>query len=220
MCDPIDGEWTAADDAIEEVREIRRQISARFDHDPVKLVAHYMERQKRHGDRLVDLEGLRKRNSATSMRASTARGEALDRWRARSRTTWMNLPQAESAEHCPWLRMRMANGWYQPRRVKRTRPPASRCGSPALRAPSSAVIVSAAPAGVPRRVAAIAPRYKCAKPLAGPPQRNVLRGPVRFEMTGSRPGGSPGRRERFDRQLGGLAPATGNRLKRRTGPPS
>lgn len=54
MCDPIDEEWTAADDAIEEVREIRRQISARFDHDPVKLVEHYMERQKRHGDRLID----------------------------------------------------------------------------------------------------------------------------------------------------------------------
>ena len=45
--------WTAVDDAVEEVREIRRQISARFDHDPVKLVEHYMERQKRHGDRLI-----------------------------------------------------------------------------------------------------------------------------------------------------------------------
>lgn len=46
--------WTAADDAVEEVREIRRKISARFNHDPVKLVEHYIERQKRHGDRLVD----------------------------------------------------------------------------------------------------------------------------------------------------------------------
>jgi hypothetical protein len=35
MKDSIDERWTAADDAIEEVREIRRRISARFDHDPV-----------------------------------------------------------------------------------------------------------------------------------------------------------------------------------------
>lgn len=55
---------TAVDDAVEEVRKVRRQISARFDHDPVKLVEHYMERQKRHGDRLVDLETFRKENSA------------------------------------------------------------------------------------------------------------------------------------------------------------
>ncbi|HEU4882406.1 MAG TPA: hypothetical protein VFT45_09185 [Longimicrobium sp.] len=54
MCDPIDDEWTAVDDAVEEVRKIRKQISARFDHDPVKLVEHYMERQKRYGDRLID----------------------------------------------------------------------------------------------------------------------------------------------------------------------
>lgn len=54
MCDPIDEEWTEADEVIEEVREIRRQISARFDHDPVKLVEHYIELQKRHADRLVD----------------------------------------------------------------------------------------------------------------------------------------------------------------------
>lgn len=53
MCDPIDEGWTAADDAIEEVREIRRQISARFDDDPVKLGAFLMESQKRHVGRLV-----------------------------------------------------------------------------------------------------------------------------------------------------------------------
>lgn len=65
MVEPVEEPWTEADDVIEEVREIRRQISARFDHDPVKLVEHYMERQKRHGDRLIDLETLRKRKSAT-----------------------------------------------------------------------------------------------------------------------------------------------------------
>jgi hypothetical protein len=41
-----DEEWTAADDAIEEVWEIRRQIWARFDNDPEKLMAHYIERDK------------------------------------------------------------------------------------------------------------------------------------------------------------------------------
>ncbi|HEX2208706.1 MAG TPA: hypothetical protein VHG93_13550 [Longimicrobium sp.] len=53
MMDPDDAPWTAADDAIEEVREIRRRISARFDNDPGKLADHYMELQKRHADRLV-----------------------------------------------------------------------------------------------------------------------------------------------------------------------
>jgi hypothetical protein len=31
------------DPVIDEVREIRRQISAEFDHDPRRLMAHYME---------------------------------------------------------------------------------------------------------------------------------------------------------------------------------
>jgi hypothetical protein len=29
-------EWTAADDAVEEVREVRRQLWERFDNDPVE----------------------------------------------------------------------------------------------------------------------------------------------------------------------------------------
>jgi hypothetical protein len=53
MCDPIHESWTEADDIIEEVPEIRRQISARFDDDPVKLGEFLMESQKRHGERLV-----------------------------------------------------------------------------------------------------------------------------------------------------------------------
>ena len=51
-------------DVIEEVREIRRHISARFGDDPVKLGEHYMELQKRHADRLVDPETIRNRKSA------------------------------------------------------------------------------------------------------------------------------------------------------------
>jgi hypothetical protein len=42
------------DPVIEEVREIRQRISARFGHDPTRLVAYYMEFQERHRDRLID----------------------------------------------------------------------------------------------------------------------------------------------------------------------
>jgi hypothetical protein len=36
-------EWNAADDAVEEVRQIRRQLWARFDNDPAKLIAYLQE---------------------------------------------------------------------------------------------------------------------------------------------------------------------------------
>ncbi|HYR10071.1 MAG TPA: hypothetical protein VEQ60_20025 [Longimicrobium sp.] len=39
---------------IEEVREIRRQISARYDNDLDKLFDHYMEVQKRYAHRFWD----------------------------------------------------------------------------------------------------------------------------------------------------------------------
>jgi hypothetical protein len=39
---------------IEEVREARHRISARFDHDPARLVAYYMELQQQYQDRLLD----------------------------------------------------------------------------------------------------------------------------------------------------------------------
>ena len=42
------------DSVIEEVRAVRRQISARFDHDPARLVAFYQELQKRYQDRLIE----------------------------------------------------------------------------------------------------------------------------------------------------------------------
>lgn len=41
------------DPVIDEIREIRHRISARFDHDPAQLVAHYMEQQKKYQDRLI-----------------------------------------------------------------------------------------------------------------------------------------------------------------------
>jgi len=43
-----------SDPVIDEVREIRQRISARFGHDPARLVAYYMELQERHRDRLID----------------------------------------------------------------------------------------------------------------------------------------------------------------------
>lgn len=37
---------------IDEIREVRHRISARFDHDPERLVAYYAELQKQYEDRL------------------------------------------------------------------------------------------------------------------------------------------------------------------------
>ena len=45
-----------SDPVIDEIREVRHRISARFDHDPSKLVAHYMEIQKQYKDRLGQTE--------------------------------------------------------------------------------------------------------------------------------------------------------------------
>ena len=51
-----------SDSVIDEIREIRHRISARFDHDPVRLVAYYMELQKQYRDRLVETEQIAERN--------------------------------------------------------------------------------------------------------------------------------------------------------------
>ena len=42
------------DPVIDEIREVRQKISARFGHDPTRLVAYYMELQGRHRHRLID----------------------------------------------------------------------------------------------------------------------------------------------------------------------
>jgi hypothetical protein len=36
-------EWTAADDVVEEVREVRRRLWERFDNDPDRYVAYLRE---------------------------------------------------------------------------------------------------------------------------------------------------------------------------------
>jgi hypothetical protein len=42
------------DAVIDEVRQVRQQISERFAHDPARLVAYYIELQERYRDRLID----------------------------------------------------------------------------------------------------------------------------------------------------------------------
>jgi hypothetical protein len=47
-----------SDPVIDEIREVRHRISARFDHDPAKLVAYYIGLQKQYEDRLIKPEGI------------------------------------------------------------------------------------------------------------------------------------------------------------------
>ena len=44
------------DQAIAEIREVRRRISEECDHDPRKLIAYYKELQLRHKERLLRVE--------------------------------------------------------------------------------------------------------------------------------------------------------------------
>lgn len=50
MSNPPDERWTA----VVQVRNIRRKISARFNHDAAELVEHSTERQMRYGVWLID----------------------------------------------------------------------------------------------------------------------------------------------------------------------
>lgn len=42
------------DDPVDEIRAIRQRISEQFGNDPEKLLAYYMEFQKRHAAQLID----------------------------------------------------------------------------------------------------------------------------------------------------------------------
>jgi hypothetical protein len=46
------------DPAIEQVREVRHRISARFDHDPERLVRYYMELQRTFRGRIIKVSGI------------------------------------------------------------------------------------------------------------------------------------------------------------------
>lgn len=41
------------DPVIDEIRAVRHRISAKFDHDPAKVVAYYMQLQEQYRDRLI-----------------------------------------------------------------------------------------------------------------------------------------------------------------------
>jgi len=45
------------DPTLARIRETRHRISEQFDHDPNRLIEHYMELQERHRDRLVSFPG-------------------------------------------------------------------------------------------------------------------------------------------------------------------
>lgn len=55
-----------SDPVIDEVRAIRQRISARFGHDPARLVAYYIELQERHRDRLIDRPNAPERGDETA----------------------------------------------------------------------------------------------------------------------------------------------------------
>lgn len=40
---------------IERIRAVRHQISEEYDHDPKQLVEHYIEREKKHQERFINL---------------------------------------------------------------------------------------------------------------------------------------------------------------------
>jgi hypothetical protein len=53
MSDATDRTVDEGDEEIARVRDVRREISKRFGHDPYRLVAHYEERQETHPERIL-----------------------------------------------------------------------------------------------------------------------------------------------------------------------
>ncbi len=47
---------TKHDDGLEWLREIRRKMAAKFDHNPRKAAAYYQKMQRRYADRLYHRE--------------------------------------------------------------------------------------------------------------------------------------------------------------------
>ena len=54
------------DPVIDEIRELRHRISARFDHDPTQLVSFYLEMQKQYQDRLIETAMITERKDRQS----------------------------------------------------------------------------------------------------------------------------------------------------------
>ena len=61
-------EWTEADDVVEEVREIRRQMWAEFDYDTEKMAAYFMELDKKYADRMIDVPATSKKGKSAARR--------------------------------------------------------------------------------------------------------------------------------------------------------
>jgi hypothetical protein len=53
MSQDLDTPVDQGEEEIAAIREVRHRISERFGHDPYRLVAHLMELQKEHPERLV-----------------------------------------------------------------------------------------------------------------------------------------------------------------------
>ena len=54
------------DPPIDEIREIRHQISAQFNHDAGTLIEHYMKLQQEYKDRLLDTSKDQDRDAAVA----------------------------------------------------------------------------------------------------------------------------------------------------------
>ena len=72
------------DPTIAAIREARHQISASVNHDPRKLVAHYLELQERHQERLVSRQ--------------TAVGERQDEHTPNAKQAWPRAVKEEGRE--------------------------------------------------------------------------------------------------------------------------
>lgn len=69
-----------SDPVIDEVRAVRRKISAAYDHDVRKMIADHMKRQEHYADRLIRLAPRRKppaRRTRTGERQTSALTTAL-----------------------------------------------------------------------------------------------------------------------------------------------
>ena len=60
---------TENDPVIDEIRKVRHRISARFDHDPARLVDYYIQLQESHRDRLIDVPKTAEQKEESSARA-------------------------------------------------------------------------------------------------------------------------------------------------------
>jgi hypothetical protein len=61
------------DEAIEEIREVRRAISAEFGHDTRALLDHYRELERRYADRLLPREPIAAGHGRPSSRTVASR---------------------------------------------------------------------------------------------------------------------------------------------------